>query len=301
MTGRGLAEGPQQLLRRFAPTLDRLEFMSRTPGWVPGAGRRPGTATGYSVDFADYRKYDYGDDIRCIDWSIYARLRKLFLRQFRAESELSVHILLDTSNSMSFGGTPKLELARDLAGAFSYVALKRQDRVGLATFSDKLHQVLPPHRSRHQLFRILSTLEKTRPEGRSDFENAFRAYVARASCRGLLVLLSDCYSAGGYRDALRCLSFAGFEVVVVRVLAEEELHPVFEDGVELRDLEDDDRRGPVVGGTRIGNYLRSMEEYSRELAAFCLGQGFPCVETSTSVNFEELTLRLLRAGVWCSS
>jgi uncharacterized protein (DUF58 family) len=75
-----------ELLKRYAHTLDRMEFLSRIPGTISGAGRRPGTATGYSVDFADYRKYDYGDDIRYIDWSIYARLRKLFLRQFRAES-----------------------------------------------------------------------------------------------------------------------------------------------------------------------------------------------------------------------
>lgn len=299
MTGYPLPSNSKELLRKYAHTLDRLQFVSKAPGSIAAAGRRPGTATGFSVDFADYRKYHYGDDIRYIDWNIYARLRKLFLRQFRAESELAIHLLLDVSNSMSFGAAPKLDLGRKLAAAFSYVGLSKQDRVGLATFSNQLHDVLPPQRSRHQLFHILKLLDEALPAGVSDFDQAFKSYVARASCRGLAVLISDCFSADGYQNAFRCLSFAGFEVVVVRVSADEELNPEMEEGVELRDLEHVEMRGPVVSGRVIEQYRRRMEEYSQEISAFCLSEGFPYVEVTTSIPFEQLTTRLLRAGILC--
>jgi uncharacterized protein (DUF58 family) len=292
---------PRELLRIYAHTLDRLGFVPRTPGWSPGAGRRPGIATGFSVDFADYRKYNYGDDVRYIDWSIYARLRKLFLRQFRAESELTVHLLLDVSRSMDFGGTTKLEFAVRLAAAFSYVGLNKQDRVGLATFSDDVRRLLPPQRGRRQLHHILALLDESSPEGVSDFDRAFRSYAARASSRGLLILFSDCYSPNGYRDALRSLSFAGFEVAVVRVLAAEECRPEFEEGAELRDLEHPETRGPTINGDVVAGYRRNLDSYSQELAAFCLNEGFLLVESTTSLTFEELTIRLLRAGIWCNT
>ena len=299
MTRNSEPRSSRELLRNHAHALDRLEFVSRTPGTIPGAGRRHGSRTGSSVDFADYRKYSSGDDVRYVDWNIYARLRKLFLRQFRAESELAVHLLLDTSNSMDFGARNKLRFAADLAAALGYVALGRQDRVGLATFSDRLHQVLPPQRGRRHLPRILSLLETARPTGASDFDQAFRAYPARASSRGVLVVLSDCFCAQGYQTALRCLAFAGFEVVVIRVLAEEELLPSFDDeAVELRDLEDAGAPGLTVEREALERYRREMDTHCRTLAAFCSSEGVPFVQTTSSLTFEELTYRLLRAGIW---
>ena len=267
---------------------------------ILGAGRRPGTATGYSVDFADYRKYNYGDDVRYIDWSIYARLKKLFLRQYRAEAELAIHLLLDTSNSMSFGLLPKLEFARKLAAIFAYVGLSGQDRVGIATFSSDLHSVITPQRGSQQLMHLLRLLDGIAAAGVSDFEQAFKSYAARASTRGLLVVLSDCFCSAGYQDALRCLAFAGFEVIVIRILSDEELNPDLDEEVELRDLEHADMRGPTVSSGAVAAYMQSMNTHARDLAAFCMREGFPYVETTSSLSFEELIIRLLRAGIWRS-
>ncbi len=291
---------PREFLKRYAHTLNRLEFVSRTPGSIVGAGRRPGTASGYSVDFADYRKYHFGDDVRYIDWSIYARLKKLFLRQFRAESELAIHILLDASNSMNFGKFSKLDFAGKLAAAFSYVGLGKQDRVGLTTFSDRLNMVLPPQRGNRQLIHIFKMLEEVTPEGQSDFEPAFKSYVAQAATRGLAVVLSDCFSSKSYQNAFRCLSFGGFDVLIIRILADEELQPQLDDGVELQDLEDDSLRGPIIDGVVLSHYRQKMKEYSGDLASFCMGVGIPLVETVSSMSFEDLTLRMMRAGVWRS-
>jgi uncharacterized protein (DUF58 family) len=291
---------PRDFLKRYAHTLNRLEFVCKTPGSIVGSGRRPGTAGGYSVDFADYRKYHFGDDVRYIDWSIYARLKKLFLRQFRAESELAIHLLLDVSNSMSFGRFSKLEFAKKLAAAFSYVGLNGQDRVGLTIFSDKLHRFLPPQRGNQQLAHIFEMLDEATPGGASEFEQAFRSYVARASTRGLAVVLSDCFSPKSYQNAFRCLSFGGFEVLVIRILADEELLPQLDDGVELRDLEDGTIRGPIVNAAVLSQYRKKMDEYSRELAAFCMNEGIPRVEATSSMTFEDLTLRMMRAGIWRS-
>jgi uncharacterized protein (DUF58 family) len=297
MNNEPLPQNSSELLRKYAHALDRLEIVSRTAGAIVAAGRRPGGATGNSVDFADYRKYHYGDDVRSVDWSIYARLKKLFLRQYRAEADLAVHLLLDTSNSMSFGNLPKLEFARTLATVFAYVGLSRQDRVGVATFAGDLVHFLPPQRGKQQLFYLLRLLDSVQPGGASDFERSFKSYAARAATRGLLVVLSDCFCRGGYETALRCLAFAGFEVVVARVLADEELDPEIDDEVELQDIEQEDKRGSVVGSAAVGPYREAMATYSETLASFCLHEGFPYVETTSSLSFEELTIRLLRAGI----
>jgi hypothetical protein len=275
-----------------------MEFVSRTPGSISGPGRRQGTGSGFSVEFADYRKYNSGDDIRYIDWSIYARLKKLFLRQFRAESELSIHLLLDVSNSMNFGRIPKMDFARQTAAALSYVGISKQDRVGLTTFSDKLLQYLPPQRSNRQLAFILKMLNETKPGGASDFEQAFQPYVARASSRGLAVIISDCFAPGGYQNAFHSLIYGGFEVVLIKIIAEEELSPEMEDGMELRDLENQEARGPMVTGSMLAQYRRNVTEHSREVRNFCLGEGIPMVEAVSSTSFEELTLMLMRAGIW---
>jgi uncharacterized protein (DUF58 family) len=290
----------RELLKKYAHTLDRVELVSRTAGRIAGSGRRPGAGTGYSVDFADYRKYHYGDDVRYVDWNIYARLRKLFLRQYRAEADLAVHILLDTSNSMSYGGVAKLDFAKTIAAAFCYVGLSRHDRVGLATFSEAPHRILPPRRGQHQLSYLLQMLDDVDAAGPSDFERAFSAYTARASTRGMAVVLSDFFSESGYQNALRCLAFGGFEVVVIRVLAAEELSPELEGEVELRDLEHGEMQGLVTSGSGIGSYLKAMSDYSNALSGFCMSEGFPYAETTSSCSFEKLSLQLLRAGIWRS-
>jgi uncharacterized protein (DUF58 family) len=289
------------ILRKYSHTLDRMEFVAPAPGSMADSGRRSGTASGYSVDFADYRKYDYGDDIRYIDWSIYARLKKLFLRQFRAEAELTIHLLVDTSNSMNFGKTSKLEFAAKLAAVFGYVGLSKQDRVGLTTFSDGLNRFLPPQRGNRQLAHVLKMLNEITAGGISNFEQAFRSYVARASSRGMAVIFSDCFSPDGYKKAFRCLAYSGFEVVIIRILADEELAPELEDGIELRDLEHAGMLGPTIDSATVSRYRKSMDEYSKELAAFCMSEGIPLVETASSTSFEEFTIQLMRAGIWRSS
>jgi uncharacterized protein (DUF58 family) len=300
MTGPMLPANLHTLLRKYSHTLDKMEFVSRTPGSIAGTGRRSGTARGYSVDFADYQKYNYGDDIRHIDWSIYARLKKLFLRQFRAESELSIHLLLDVSNSMKFGRFPKIEFAREIAAALGYVGLNKQDRVGLTTFSDRLLHYLPPQRGNRQLAYIIKMLDDIVPEGPSEFEQAFRPYVARASSRGLAVILSDLFSPKGYQNAIHSLAYGGFEVVLIRIIAAEELSPELEDGLELRDLENKDLRGPIVSSAVLSQYKINMKAYSEELSNFCLSEGIPMVEAVSSASFEDLTLQLMRAGIWRS-
>lgn len=298
MTGPMLPASSKELLKKHAHTLNRIEFVSKTPGTIAGTGRRPGISGGFSVDFADYRKYNYGDDIRYIDWSIYARLKKLFLRQFRAESELAIHLLLDASNSMRFGRSSKLEFAKRVAAIFGYVGLGKQDRVGLTIFSDRLHGFLPPQRGNQQLIHILRLLDEETPGGISEFDKAFQSYVARASTRGLVLILSDCFSPKGYQNAFRCLSYGGFKVIVIRILADEELHPDLEEGMELRDLEDSAMHSLIVGSSTGIQYTKRMMEYSQRLAAFCVSEGISYIEASSSMSFEDLTIRLMRAGIW---
>ena len=178
--------------------LERFVMASRAAISSPMTGRRPGLGKGFSVEFADYRVYHPGDDLRYVDWNVYRRMGKLFLRLFRAESELTLHVLVDTSRSMGYGAADKLDFTRRVAAALAFVGVSNQDRVSLATFSNKLHTVIPAGRGRPHLFRLFETLESVQPEGKSDLTCSLREYADYSRTSGLAVVLSDCFDPGGY-------------------------------------------------------------------------------------------------------
>jgi len=192
------------LTPEFLAKLDRLELASKRIVQGRLQGERRSRRKGSSVEFADYRNYSVGDDLRRIDWNIYSRLEKLFLKLFREEEDLRVHTLIDTSLSMNFGTPTKLLFAKKIAAALSYIGMVHHDRVSVETFAANLEQDGPgPLRSKSQIHRLLHYLESIPSSGSSDITSAAKAFATRNIGPGVVVVVSDFLDKNGYETALR--------------------------------------------------------------------------------------------------
>lgn len=288
----------QHDLERQLPGLERLRLVSRRPGRSHLPGLRRGLARGSSVEFADYRRYNPGDDIRHIDWNIFARSRQLFLRQFRAETELEVHLLVDCSASMGVGRGGKLDCAKRLATMLAYVGISNFDRVGLTTFNDRPVRHLPPERGRCRLFELCSQLDRTVAEGVTDFEPAFERFGDQARHGGLAILLSDLLGTEDIAKGLDSLAHRNLDVVVVQILSRQDLEPDLDGWIELRDAEDDSLPPLRANEAAREGYTAALTAHNDAVAAHCRRRGIRYLSTASSASNSDLTSALLAAGIW---
>src|SRR5438876_4491684 len=176
---------------QFLARLEQLELVSRKIFLGRMKGERRSKRRGQSVEFMDFRNYVVGDDLRFLDWNLFARLDRLFLRLFLEEEDLHFHILIDNSLSMDFGTPTKLHFARQVAAALAFIGLVNMDRVVIEAFNERLTQSLPAVRGRRSFFRVLDFLQKLEPAGPSNLREALRGFSIKSSGKGVVVLLSD--------------------------------------------------------------------------------------------------------------
>jgi uncharacterized protein (DUF58 family) len=282
----------------FLRKLESLALLSRRIYRGEARGAHPSPRRGSSLDFADYRNYEPGDDFRSIDWSIFARLDKLFVRMFAEEEDLSVHILLDTSLSMGYGAPPKIDYARRIAAALGYIGIGSLDRVGVTTFASGLSGALAPRRGRTQLFHLLDYMSGIRTEGRTDIGHSLEEYALRCRRPGLAIVISDLLDAprSDYRRGLRALLYNRFDVVLVQVLDREEIAPSESGALRLTDMETGAMLAATVDSALLEAYRRRLSVFFAETEGFCLKNGIEYLRTSTIVPFEEVVLKYLRQG-----
>src|ERR1700730_2801012 len=160
----------------FLARLEQLELVSRKIFLGRMKGERRSKKKGQSVEFADYRNYVIGDDLRHLDWNLFARLERLFIRLFMEEEDLHFYVLIDNSLSMDFGKPTKLHYAKQVAAALAFVGLVNMDRVVVEAFNERLTQSLPAIRGRRSLFRMLDFLHKLEPAGPSNLRDSLKAF-----------------------------------------------------------------------------------------------------------------------------
>jgi uncharacterized protein (DUF58 family) len=220
--------------------ISSLELVARTvvEGFISGLHRSP--HLGFSVDFAEYRPYRPGDDIRKIDWKVYARLDRFFVKEYEGETNTSIHLLLDCSRSMAYGsgGLQKLVYGQYLAASLGYFAFKQRDGVGFVSFDDEVREFVPARGSVGHLNTVLHAIERTAAGGRSDLAQPLVAIAERTRRRGIVIVISDLYDeAPRVMEGLRHLAFRGNDVIVFQVLDPAELHFDFEASAQFVDLE----------------------------------------------------------------
>jgi uncharacterized protein (DUF58 family) len=285
---------PSLLDPQFLARLEQLELVSRKIFLGRMKGERRSKRKGQSTEFADYRNYVIGDDLRFLDWNLYARLERLFIRIFMEEEDLHFYILVDNSLSMDFGNPTKLHYAKQVAAALGFVGLVNLDRVVLEGFNDRLVQSSRPMRGRRSLWQLMDFLNKLQPAGPSDLAKAMRTFTLKSTGKGIVVVLSDFMDKNGYEDALRYLIARQMDVYVIQILSQEEIEPEIVGDLKLVDIEDDDVAEITVSGPLLKRYKQNLAAYRGTLNEFCVRRGISYLFTSNQVPFDRLVLTYLR-------
>jgi uncharacterized protein (DUF58 family) len=221
-----------------------LDLVAKTvvDGFVAGLHRSPDF--GFSQEFAEYQAYTPGDDLRNIDWNVYARSEKLYLKRYRGETNSYLTILLDASNSMQFGShrVNKMDYARYLAASLFYLAIHEQrDAAGLITFDDEIRNYVRPSTRQGQLHRLLASLEQAEPRARTDFSKPMRYFMEFLKRRGIVLIVSDFWeSPESIIRNIEPLRFHGNEVVLFHVLDPEDVRPKLKGPTIVVDMETKD-------------------------------------------------------------
>ena len=278
----------------FLKKLEALSLVSRRVFAGQTKGERRSTKRGSSIEFADFREYSLGDDLRYVDWKAYGRLEKLFLKLFVEEEDLSIHLLVDTSGSMEFGSpVTKALYARRLAAALGYLALSEYDRVLLASFSGSLGERMPPLRGKPGIFPFFQFLERLPTGGETRFGDALAQYAARAKNVGIAVVISDFFDET-HVAGIKALLSRRFQVVLLHVLDEEELHPTLTGDLRLVDSETGAVREVSISPHLLAQYDARLQAFCAGLQALANRYNLDYVRASTGLPFEDVVLQSLR-------
>jgi len=251
--------------------ISNLELLARTvvEGFVSGLHKSP--YKGFSVEFMEYRPYVPGDDLRRLDWKLFARTDRLYVKEFEEETNTSCHILLDISSSMDYAtvSLKKLEYASYLAASLAYFMVRQRDSVGLCLFDDKIVRQIPPKSTTGHLHTILSILENREPGSRTDMGKPFHELADAIKKRGIIVIISDLLDdADAIISGLKHFSFNGNEVIIFHLLDPFEVSFDFSDIVELEDMETGEKL-LVVGDAARKAYRATLEDFTQKIRREC--------------------------------
>ena len=296
----------EALLRK----LEQLSLVARCIRVGQTAGERRSTRRGASVEFADYRDYVQGDDLRRVDWNIYARLERPFVKLFEEEQDLAVHILLDGSASMDWGADGqggggaeenKWAYARRLAAALGYVALVSGDRLQIINLQSTIYNQrsqFGPVRGHGHTLRLFEWLEGVSAEGATDLNASLRSYAISGGRAGLVVLISDLLSPTSYVDGVTALAARGHEVAVIHTLSPDEVEPPLGGDLRLLDVETGDPQEVTIDGGMRALYRRRLAAWRDEIQATCRARDMHYVPVETDTPFDQIVLYdLRRAGL----
>jgi uncharacterized protein (DUF58 family) len=274
--------------------LERLELVSRKIFRGRMKGERKSKRKGQSVEFSDFRNYVPGDDLRFIDWNLYARLDKLFLKLFLEEEDLHFYALIDASSSMDFGAPTKFEYAKQLAASLGFIGLCRADRVKIEMLGASRKNPGPVLRGRKSLWQMFDYLDSIEPGHNAPLGQSIKDFCLRNSGKGILVLITDLMDKSGYEQALRMLLSQSMDVYVIHVLSREELDPDVKGDLKLVDVEDNDIAEITVSRPLLDRYKRTLAAFIDGAKEFCNRRGMSYIMSSTDTPVETLVSNYLR-------
>jgi uncharacterized protein (DUF58 family) len=282
----------------------RLDLRARfiVEGFIAGLHRSP--FQGLSTEFSEHRKYVQGDDLRTIDWNVYARTDRVYVRKYQAETHLDCHLLVDASASMGYVGEApsrrqadaaagKLNYAIHLAAALGYLVTKQQDAIGLGVLGEGLQTMLPPRSRRADLVQLLATLAAIKPSGRTGLAAGIHAALQRIPHRGLIVLLSDLLTdTDEALKALHHVRFGGHDLIVMHILDAAEVRFPFEGTVRLEDPETHVTLEAEAEGVRAG-YVKALADWRARLQDRIAALKGDYVPLDTSMKFDKALVEFL--------
>lgn len=275
--------------------LDQLEVLTHKVFRGRQKGERRSRKKGQSVEFADYREYVPGDDTRYLDWNIFGRLERLYIKLFLEEEDLAFHVIVDTSASMNFGEpATKFEYARRLAAALSYVALRNHDKVGINDAKERVVSRFRPARGKAQLAKVLHYLTQLEPGSRTNLVESCRDFVLQNTQSGIVVLISDFLDDRGYEDALKHFFLRTYDVYCIQVLSPEEKDPKQVGHLELIDSETGEKQEVTASDALLKQYRKTVETFCGGLRDWCTSHGMTYLAATTDVPLDTMLLGYLR-------
>ncbi len=274
-------------------------------------GDRRSRRRGTSIEFADYRDYAQGDDLRRLDWNIYARLERPFIKLTEEEEDLAVHLLVDTSESMVWPrnevveqyGADKLGYALRLTGALGYVGLLSGDLVNVTLLDSTGHRTWGPFRGRRNGWPLIQFLEAfystlSNETGNSrrgtTLDLSLRDYALRAGRPGLLFLLSDLFTRGDYRAGLDATLARGYEIALLHILSPDEVSPTLNGDLKLVDIETGETTEVSLDPALLEAYAAAFEAWQRDIDTFCGHRGIHYIPITTDIHWSTVIMQTLR-------
>ena len=274
--------------------LEQMELVSRKIFRGRMKGERKSRRRGQSVEFADFRNYVAGDDLRFIDWNMYARLDKLFLKLFLEEEDLHFYTLIDVSDSMKFGSPSKFQYAKQLAAALGYIGLCRTDRVKIEPLDGNRTSSNPVFRGRKSLWQMVNYLDALPAGSKVTLTEAVKSFCLRNSGKGIVVLITDLMDKNGYEEALKYLVAQEMDIYLIHVLSQEEIDPDITGDLRLIDCEDQDVAEISVSQRLIDRYRATLAQFIQQARDFSSKRGIVYTMTSTERSVDRLVSRYLR-------
>jgi uncharacterized protein (DUF58 family) len=279
----------------FLKKLEYLSLVSRRifPGQL--LANRRARQLGSGIEFADHRNYSFGDDLRYLDWNVYARFGSELIRRFEEEKDLHLYFLLDCSKSMSAGTPNKFDYARQVTAALAYIALADLDRVCIVAFADKLYQIFPMTRGKQHILKIIRFLESLETVGTTtDLATSMNEFVRRKQHTGLAVMIGDFFDPNGFKQGLDTLRYRKYEPHIIQIHDQREAEPLMLGDRQLHDVETGSVHNVTISEDMIRRYKQKFSSFLDEIKRYGIDNGLNCMISSTVVPFDEMILQMLR-------
>ncbi len=284
-----------------AAFLDRLRVLAlrlRKRKQLMRRGAQSSPATGFTREFKDYRHYTPREDYRAIDWRLYARLDKLFVRLYEETQELNLHILIDTSTSMAQPFPEKRRQALRFAVALAYLALSAQQRVSLYSMSGTVHQELPPLRGQGNIEKVIQAVSRLKFDGTTDLQRCFEEYRPSKQRFGIIFVISDFFGheIGSATEAVSRVSAWPGEHHFLQIVHPDERAPQLEGELELTEVETGERRRFWLTKRDVQRYVETFDAFAENLARECASHRIDFMQVGSDESFEERFLDVLVRG-----
>lgn len=281
----------------FLTRLEYLSIMSKRVFRGSLLAQRRTMQMGSGIEFSDHREYASGDDLRYLDWNIYARHGDLLLKRFQEEQDLHVYLMLDCSRSMAFGEPAKFSLARHLTAALAYIALADLDRIAVVACADGILQEFPMTRGKARILPLMKFLEELPTSGEdTNLGKAVQGLLHRGSRSGLAVVISDLFDEHGFQKGLDQLRYRRFDAHVLQLHDPREADPNLLGDVELEDIENESVRMVTVTENNVRTYKHLFQQHQQAVRDYCSNYGLGCTQSPSTVPFDDLVMNMMRVS-----
>lgn len=253
-------------------------------------GKNPSSRKGGMVEFSDHKEYSHGDDFRYVDWNIYSRTDKLFIKQYSSEDQFTSYVFVDNSLSMNYGSANKLFLAKCIAIAFSYITLSTDNIVKILKSNHSLS--FNTFTKITEVAKLIETFEKIEPAKEKKISAVLNDFSQKTSHKGLFILISDLLEEKELQKKISTLANLGFDVIIIHVLASEEINPNFYGRLTLKDVESEKRLPVFISKRYIENYQKKLADFLEGWRNFCNQHNIRYAFVNTSKKIEDVVFEI---------